>query len=130
MHDQRSYQYAENKELHIQIAHIPYKTSEKGERFVFTVVLPNKGVNLDDVEKKLNSNSQLRQKLLSHQNSTSQELDLYLPKFRLEMTYELGDILAGLGMKDAFDKEKADFEGMVGKVTNNNRISISKVKTS
>jgi len=124
------FNYAENKDLRIQIAHLPYVSYKQGERFVFTVVLPNEGVPLDEIEQKLNSNLQLRQQILSKQNATSTDLLLYLPKFKLETKYELQDILLELGMKDAFSDTKADFEGIIGKVTDENRIRISKVNNS
>jgi len=37
---------------------------------------------------------------------------LVLPRFKLENTYVLNDTLKALGMKTAFDRERADFSGM------------------
>jgi serine protease inhibitor len=130
MSQKEYHNYAENKDLHVQIAHLPYSNSSQDVRFVFTIVLPNEGVSLDEVEKKLTSNLQLRQQLLSDENAKSQELLVYLPKFKLETKYELKDILIELGMKDAFSEKKADFEGIIGKVNDENRIRISKVNKS
>jgi serpin B len=124
------FDYAENKDLRIQIAHLPYQSSKEGERYVFTVVLPNEGVQLNEVEQKLNSNLKLRQQMLSKQNTTSTDLLLYLPKFKLETKYELQDILLQLGMEHAFSDTEADFEGIIGKADNHNRIGISKVNNS
>jgi serine protease inhibitor len=130
MSQKEYHNYAEYKDLHVQIAHLPYSNSSQDVRFVFTIVLPNEGVSLDEVEKKLTSNLQLRQQLLSDENAKSQELLVYLPKFKLETKYELKDILIELGMKDAFSEKKADFEGIIGKVNDENRIRISKVNKS
>jgi serine protease inhibitor len=127
MYQQAYHAYAENKDLHVQIAHISYSSDTQDMRFVFTVVLPNKGVSLAEVEKKLTSNLQLRQQILSNESTTFEELEVYLPKFKLETSYELSDILVGLGMEDAFNDKKADFEGIIGKVNDANRICISKV---
>ena len=127
MYQQTYHDYAENKDLHVQIAHLPYSSDSQDVRFVFTIVLPNKGVSLVEVERKLTSNLQLRQQILSNESATSAELEVYLPKFKLETSYELSDILVELGMKDAFNDKKADFEGIIGKVNDANRICISKV---
>ena len=127
MYQKYYHDYAENKDLCVQIAHLPYKSSSQGGRFVFTVVLPNEGVQLDEVEQKLASNLQLRQQVLNNQNAKSQELFVYLPKFNLETKYELGDALIEMGMKNAFSDKKADFGGIIGKVTDANRMRISKV---
>lgn len=127
MHQKNYFNYAENKDLRIQIIHLPYISSKEDERFVFTVILPNEGVSLDEVEQKLNSNLQLRQQLLSNKNATSSDVLLYLPKFKLETKYELEDTLRKLGMEDAFSDTKADFEGIIGKVADEDRIRINKV---
>jgi len=127
MFQQERFNYAENKDLNIQIVHLPYLNPIEGRSFVFTVVLPNEGVQLDEVEHKLNSNLRLRQQLLSKQNATLTELLLYLPKFKIEAKYELQDILRKLGMELAFSDTKANFGGIIGKITDENRIRISKV---
>lgn len=55
------------------------------------------------------------EQILSDLQSSSAMVDLSLPKFQAESRFGLGDILAGLGMPDAFDAQKADFSGMTGK---------------
>jgi serpin B len=45
----------------------------------------------------------------------SQEVNLFLPRFKFETRYYLEQPLAAMGMPDAFDKHKADFSGMTGK---------------
>ncbi|KAH0617963.1 hypothetical protein JD844_016781 [Phrynosoma platyrhinos] len=40
------------------------------------------------------------------------EVELSLPKFKLEETYDLKPILISMGMSEAFDQLKADFSGM------------------
>ncbi|CAF1065244.1 unnamed protein product [Rotaria sordida] len=127
MHQREKFAYAENNDLHVQIVHIPYKSENKDVEFVFTVILPNRGVQLDVVEQKLASQSDLMQKLLSHQNTRTEELHLYLPKFKMEATFELSDILQQLGMKDAFNRDKANFTGIVREKNNRDRLYISKV---
>lgn len=40
------------------------------------------------------------------------EVQLQLPKFRLEETYDLKSTLSSMGMSDAFNQSRADFSGM------------------
>ena len=51
------------------------------------------------------------------------EVNLTLPKFKIESSFSLSDTLAGMGMPDAFNASKADFSGMDGK----HDLSISQV---
>ena len=39
-------------------------------------------------------------------------MDVRFPKFKMEQTFELNTTLNSLGMKDAFDAKKADFNGI------------------
>ncbi|HOT99739.1 MAG TPA: serpin family protein [Anaerolineaceae bacterium] len=55
------------------------------------------------------------EQLLSDLQSSSAMVDLSMPKFQAESRFALADILAELGMPDAFDAQKADFSGMTGK---------------
>jgi serpin B len=127
MYKKEKYAYAENKDLHVQIAHLPYKSDNKDVQFVFTVILPNQGVSLSEVEQKLAAKPDLMQSILSHQGTTTQELLLYLPKFKMEATFQLNDVLQQLGMRDAFDGGKADFTGIVSKQDDAAGLYISKV---
>ncbi|CAF5033453.1 unnamed protein product, partial [Rotaria sp. Silwood1] len=126
MHQREKYAYAENNDLYVQIVHVPYISENKDVEFVFTVILPNRGVQLDVVEQKLASQSDLIQKLLSHQNTRIEELHLYLPKFKMEATFELSNILQQLGMKDAFNSYKANFTGIASEKNDRDRLYISK----
>ncbi|XP_030064972.1 serpin B6 [Microcaecilia unicolor] len=53
----------------------------------------------------------------------SREVEVYLPKFKLEETYDLKLVLSSMGMSDAFHMGKADFSGMSPK----NDLVLSKV---
>lgn len=50
-----------------------------------------------------------------HQGLGKREIDLRLPKFKLESTLVLNDGMRALGMVDAFELPKADFSGISGK---------------
>jgi serine protease inhibitor len=126
MYQKEKYAYAENKDLGVKIAHLPYKSDNKDVQFVFTVILPNEGVPLDEVEQKLTSKPDLMQQVLDHQGTRTQELFLYIPKFKMEATFQLNDVLKQLGIQDAFGP-KADFTGIVSKEVDSAGLYISKV---
>ncbi|CAF1933834.1 unnamed protein product [Rotaria magnacalcarata] len=67
MFTKEKYLYGENKNLRVQIAHLPYKSDNTHVQFVFTVILPEKGVSLDSVEQKLSSKPQLLQQILNEE---------------------------------------------------------------
>ncbi|CAF0832776.1 unnamed protein product [Didymodactylos carnosus] len=121
MYQKKKYNYADNQTLNAQIAHIPYKSVDKNStRFVFTVILPKRGVKLTDVEGKLEDKQVLKQAL---SNTQQNELDFYLPKFRMECQFDLNSTLMHLGMTDAFSQRDADFTG----IESSKQLSISKV---
>ncbi|CAF4221537.1 unnamed protein product [Rotaria sp. Silwood2] len=115
MYQKEKFAYAEDSDLHVQIAHLPYKSENQEVQFVFTIILPKQGVTLDEVEQKLTSKPDLMQQVLSDKNTTRKELLLYLPKFKMEATFELNGVLIKLGMVNAFSDIKADFTGIVSK---------------
>ncbi|CAF1243068.1 unnamed protein product [Rotaria sp. Silwood1] len=127
MYQKEKFAYAKNDDLHIQIVDLPYRSENKDVEFVFTVILPDQGVELDVIEQKLTSQPNLMQKLLNRQNMKTELLHLYLPKFKMESTFQLNDILKQLGMKDAFIDYKANFSGIVSEEHNRDQLYISKV---
>lgn len=128
MFQKEKHSYAENKDLKVQVAHLPYKSDNHEVQFVFTVILPNRGVSLNEVEQTLEKDPNLLQSVLSHEKTRSQELLLHIPKFKMEATFQLNDVLKRLGMTNAFDDNKADFTGIVSPQDDINGLYISKVK--
>ena len=59
----------------------------------------------------------------SPQNMRKREVDLYLPRFKVEESYDLVATLRALGMVDAFIFRVANFSGMTG----SGDLAISKV---
>ena len=51
----------------------------------------------------------------SPQNMGKREVDLYLPRFKVEESYNLVPTLQALGMVDAFNDRVANFSGMTGR---------------
>ncbi len=106
--------YFENEQF--QAIDLPY--GDAG--FSMTILLPKPEVNIDSLTAQLNNetwNSWLG-------SFSEREVNLFLPKFKLEYEILLNDILSALGMSIAFDPGQADFT----KINTNGNLYISKVK--
>lgn len=44
-----------------------------------------------------------------------EEVEVFFPRFKLEETYDMKDVLCRLGMTDAFEQGMADFSGIASK---------------
>jgi serpin B len=88
-----------------RMVQLPYK----GGELAMIAVLPSPRDDLAALEKKLTP--ELLAKWVADLRDKP-ELDVSLPKFRVESRYELPKHLKALGMTDAFDEERADFSGM------------------
>ncbi|MCV6639275.1 serpin family protein [Candidatus Albibeggiatoa sp. nov. NOAA] len=103
MHQTRSFQYMENDLL--QLIELPYQRNDLS----MLVLLPKDVQGLDKLEQQLN----LKHLASWLSQATTKKIDLSLPKFRTESSFDLVKILQTLGMQDAFDPQKADFTGMI-----------------
>ena len=99
-----SFRYARAGAL--QVLELPYQ----GDELSMLVLLPAAADGLDDREKSLSASriADLQARIWS------QEVTVYLPKFRLEASFSLEETLEGLGMKLPFTAA-ADFSGMDGR---------------
>jgi serpin B len=86
-----------------QVVALPYQ----GGRAAMLILLPAEG-RFEAFERTLDAGR--LQGIL--QALETQDLKLYLPKFQFAAEIDLVETLRGLGMRDAFDREKADFSGM------------------
>lgn len=77
-------------------------------RYAFAVLLPNEGVELDEYIASLDGGA-LYDLLNNPQEVTVQTA---MPKFETAYSAELNDILAEMGMPDAFNPDHADFSRM------------------
>ena len=93
--------YFENNE--VQAIELPYK----GDELSMIIVLPKDG-DIDSYIKDINPDT------ISDINEgfSNENLDIHIPKFKLETKYELVPIMKQLGMSDAFLSGFADFSGM------------------
>ncbi len=91
----------------LQILELPYK----GRKISMFIILPLEKDGLDRVQNNLTA-----EKLTEWTKHTStKEVKVYLPKFKITSEFDLPEILKAMGMKNAFIKGKANFSGMDGK---------------
>ncbi|XP_014309926.1 serpin B13 isoform X1 [Myotis lucifugus] len=101
-----SFSFTRLKDLQAQILGIPYKNSDLS----MFVLLPN---DIDGLEKIINEVSP--EKLVEWTNPGQMKertVDLHLPRFEVEDSYNLEAALGAMGLGDAFSELEADYSGM------------------
>jgi serpin B len=80
----------------------------EGNNLSMLILLPNPNDSLSEVEARLSSAEiyDIRSQLVH------QPVQVWLPKFSMTKSKEMGDLLKELGMKSAFDPYAADFSGI------------------
>jgi serpin B len=109
MHQKDDFRFGEAKyadDRKVKILQLPYK----GGQLSMVVLLPNAIDGLANLEKHFSADK-LQQWLDS---AKQQEVSVWLPKFKMTDEFQLGDVLAAMGMADAFERNKADFSGIDG----------------
>uniref|UniRef100_A0A4W2BWY4 Serpin domain-containing protein n=1 Tax=Bos indicus x Bos taurus TaxID=30522 RepID=A0A4W2BWY4_BOBOX len=96
------------EDVQAKILEIPYK----GGELSMMVLLPDEVDGLQEVEDQLTAEKLIE--WTSPQNMGNREVDLYLPRFKVEESYNLVPTLQALGMVDAFCGGVANFSGMNG----------------
>ncbi len=88
----------------VQMLRLPYK----GDRLSMLVILPADRDGMDPLQETLSAG--LIQKW--NKDMLQTDVEVSMPKFRMETYYDLTDPLARLGVADVFDPEKADLSGI------------------
>lgn len=98
--------YGEDRNLGCKIVELPYVNDDLS----MFIILPNKEDGLSELMGKVD-----HAKLLELTTQMGKiDVELTLPKFKLEDKFSLNDVLQSLGMKDMFIGGIADFSGMDG----------------
>uniref|UniRef100_A0A7N4NQ57 Serpin family B member 11 n=1 Tax=Sarcophilus harrisii TaxID=9305 RepID=A0A7N4NQ57_SARHA len=93
------------KEPHMQVLELPYAS---GNLSMF-VLLPKDTEQIEKIEKQLNLKTF---KQWTSSLMIEKEVDVYLPRFKLGIKYELNSLLKTLGIRDIFNPLKADLSGL------------------
>ena len=88
-----------------QVIDVPYK----GGAAAMTVLLPDEG-RFDWFERRLDAGVAAE----AITDLEERTLDLFMPRFQFESSFDLKGHLSAMGMPEAFDPERADFSGING----------------
>ena len=85
----------------------PVEVSDSGSDFVMTILLPRRVDGISDIENRLSVSTLQKWTTLS-----LDRVSVRFPRFRMESSYFLSEVLQALGMKKAFLIDQANFAGM------------------
>uniref|UniRef100_A0A8C8SWA4 Serpin family B member 10 n=1 Tax=Pelusios castaneus TaxID=367368 RepID=A0A8C8SWA4_9SAUR len=93
------------KTVHTHIIELPYV----GNDLSMLILLPD-DISDDTTERDLTYEK--LSKWTSSEMMEKTEVDVYLPRIKMEESYDLKSTLSSMGMQDAFSEDRADFRGM------------------
>ncbi|XP_058996019.1 serpin B3 isoform X1 [Mustela lutreola] len=102
------FKFTSLEDIKAKILEIPYK----GKDLSMVLLLPDEVDGLQKLEDQLTAEKLTE--WTSSQNMHDNYVDLYLPRFKVEETYDLKDTLRALGMVDVFNPQRANLSGMTG----------------
>ena len=106
MYQTNDFKYFESRDLACQVLEMPYI----GRKMSMVIYLPNEINGLAELEEKMTYDS--LQKSLSLLDSSMEEVEVFLPKFKLTQQFDLNDILSTMGAEEMFIPGKADLSGI------------------
>ncbi|XP_014699278.2 serpin B3-like [Equus asinus] len=102
------FNFTEVEDMQAKILEVPYN----GKDLSMMLLLPNEVDGLKKLEDKLTTEKLIE--WTSSQNMRESLVNLHLPRFKVEESYDLKDTMISLGMLDAFSPQDANFSGMTG----------------
>ncbi|XP_021513446.1 serpin B6-like [Meriones unguiculatus] len=109
MFKKSTFKMADIEEISTTILMLPYV----GNELNMIIMLPEEQVGLRTVEKEI-TYEKLKE-WTSLDKMDDEEVEVFLPRFKLEENYDMKDVLCKLGMTDAFEQGTADFSGIASK---------------
>ncbi|XP_074204095.1 serpin B9 isoform X1 [Camelus bactrianus] len=106
MFQEGTFRLAHIEEVQAQVLELPYA----GEELSMVILLPDHHVALSSVEENLTFEKLLAWTSPGCMKST--EVEVFLPRFKLEENYDMGSVLRRLGVVDAFQQGKADLSAL------------------
>ncbi|XP_045446239.1 alaserpin-like isoform X1 [Melitaea cinxia] len=111
MYSKDNYKYTDSKELNAQVLEIPYE----GEESSCVFVLPHEIDGIQELEEKLKDPSILDKVT---ENMDEVEVEVYLPKFKIETTTDLKETLPKIDVKKLFSPQDARLDNLLENVGN------------
>ena len=106
MHQTSEFKYFESQELACQVLEMPYI----GRKMCMVIYLPKEINGLAKLEEKMTYDN--LQKSLSLLDASMDEVEVFLPKFKLTQQFDLNDILSKMGAEEMFTPGLADLTGI------------------
>uniref|UniRef100_A0A8C5NUE3 Serpin B7 n=1 Tax=Jaculus jaculus TaxID=51337 RepID=A0A8C5NUE3_JACJA len=94
------------KQPQMQVLELPYVNN----KLSMIILLPVGRGNLEQIEKQLTART--LKEWTSSSNMVQREVEVHIPKLKLQIKYDLNTLLKSLGMTDIFNLAEADFSGM------------------
>lgn len=108
MYNRHTFPFANIKELKARVIELPYGIEN---RLSMLIMLPNPGVSLEDMFvnfQNLTLDRFFEQLRLSKEEFSDDEVDCFIPRFKIESNIDLADVLQSrMGIKDLFDMKEA-----------------------
>ncbi|XP_077077729.1 leukocyte elastase inhibitor-like isoform X4 [Siphateles boraxobius] len=121
MYQKKRFPLAFIPEIKSQVLELPYV----GKNLSMLIILPNKmkdnTTGLQKLEKALTYEKLME--WTKPEVMRQQEVQISLPRFKMEETYDMKSLLISMGIKDVFDEKKVNLSGM----SSNNDLVVSKV---
>ncbi|XP_037703410.1 leukocyte elastase inhibitor-like [Choloepus didactylus] len=111
MYQKNKFPYGYIKELKCRVLELPYEGKELSMVILFPDDIEDDSMGLKKIEKQLTVEK--LKEWTKPENLDVVDVNVYLPKFRLEESYNLNSPLARLGVQDLLNS-KADLSGMSG----------------
>ena len=107
MRQEAHFKFLESKELGCQILELPYI----GSKMSMVIFLPVETDGLGSLEGKITYDN-FEKSLSTLDSSRPEEMEVFLPKFKLTQQFSLNDVLSKMGASEMFIAGKADFSGI------------------
>ncbi|XP_067418672.1 serpin B10-like isoform X1 [Emydura macquarii macquarii] len=96
--------------MKVKIAELPYVNNDLSMLILLPDDIDDKSTGLEQLERELTYEK--LSKWTSPEMMEKIEVEVFLPRFKLEESYDLKSTLSSMGMRDAFNQGQADFTGM------------------
>ncbi|XP_069047022.1 serpin B6-like isoform X1 [Lepisosteus oculatus] len=97
-------------EVSCQILELPYLGKELSMLIMLPSAIEDNSTGLEKLERELTYGKLME--WTKPDMMDVEEVEVSLPKFKFEETYDLKEVLKSMGMVDAFDRGRSDFSGM------------------
>ncbi|KAG9465156.1 hypothetical protein GDO78_018800, partial [Eleutherodactylus coqui] len=94
------------EEIDALIIELPYEANDLS----MFIILPNETNGLQKVEDQMTQEALMS--WTSTKNMASEKVELQIPRFKMEKSYNLDQSLKNMGMVDAFSQQKANLSGI------------------